>query len=164
MLSSCPGIPNHRTPRTRCVGGECGSTCSPRDQVTQQLRPKGLLDTDSRKFLEVNGVSSTEFLLAASRIRAMAEVTRRRVGRPAQSFVPKQLNVRVHPKVADAAKKAAAERGLKENQYLAALIAKDTGDVELKDLAALLNQGALCEDSDDDSAELTDQEVLPFSA
>lgn len=94
----------------------------------------------------------------------MAEVTRRRVGRPAHPFVPKQLNVRVHPKVADAAKKAAAERGLKENQYLAALIAKDTGDAELKDLAALLNQAALCEDSDDDSSELTDQEVLPYSA
>jgi ribosomal protein L4 len=94
----------------------------------------------------------------------MAEITRRRVGRPAHPFTPKQLNVRVHPKVADAAKKAAAERGLKENQYLSALIAKDTGDADLKDLAALLNQRALSEDSDDDGSALVDQEVLPFSA
>ena len=93
----------------------------------------------------------------------MTDIAPRRVGRPANGFVSKQLNVRVHPQVVAAAKRCAAIRGLQANQYLAALIAQDSGDPELKNLAALLNQEAFDTDERDALAGSSDdpnQEVL----
>lgn len=93
----------------------------------------------------------------------MTDIAPRRVGRPANGFVSKQLNVRVHPQVAAAAKRGAANRGLRENQYLAALIAQDSGDPELKNLAALLNQESMALEEGDaltGSSDDPDQEVL----
>ncbi|MGB3676051.1 MAG: hypothetical protein WA988_16590 [Candidatus Nanopelagicales bacterium] len=92
----------------------------------------------------------------------MTDIARRRVGRPANGFVAEQLNVRVPPEVKAAAKRSAANRGLSENWYLAALIAQDSGDPELKNLVALLNQETIDTDERDAHASSDDpnQEVL----
>lgn len=95
--------------------------------------------TSTEKLLEV-GASSVIFDHATCKIACMAEVTRRRVGRPRNlGYTPVQLKVNVHPNVRNTVNAAAGAKGLNPNAYLTELIARDMGCT----VQELIEQGVL---------------------